>query len=174
MNNVNILTIRSMRQSIEDLLEPLEIAQLEISGEIAKKARNALDLIMGELTVTALILTNVDLKVSADELDFINDVRRTIYDAEVSPLNSTDYEDLCRQFLHLYPKERLTIDGLPNSIRYLDAYDQQHKTAYAEKARALFLLFAEALVSADRNKDSIESIMVLNFKDILYPPSNVE
>jgi len=144
---------------------------LEISGESAKKAQNGLDLIMSDLTMIALLLTNVDLKVSSDELAVINDIRRSVYGEEVPLLNSSDYEELCREFLHLYPKKRLTIDHLPSSIQHLLAYDQLHGTAYVEKARALFLRFAEAMVSADQNEGSVESIILANFKDILYSPS---
>jgi hypothetical protein len=174
MQKANLSTLAHLRQSIEELVPLIETAQSEVSGESGKKAQNGLELLMSDLTMIALLLTNVDLKVSADELDLINDLRRAIYGAGVPLLNSFDYDELCREFLRLYPKKRLTIDQLPNSIKYLLAYDQVHGTEYAEKARALFFQFAEAIVSADQNKDSVESIMLLNFKDILYPTSSTE
>ena len=172
MQNANLSKLASLKESIEELVTPLETAQLEVSE--SRKEQNGLDLIMGELTMITLLLTNVDLNVSAGELDLINDMRRAIYGEGVPLLTSSDYEELSREFLHLYPKRRLTIDHLPSSIRYLLAYDQLHGTAYTEKARALFLRFAEAMVSADQNKDSVESMILMNFKDILYPPSSIE
>ncbi len=174
MHNVNLSTIRSLRESIEELVAPLETAQLEVADESIKKRQDGLDLIMSDLTMIALLLTNIDLKVSADELDFINEIRRAVYDKEIPLLNSSDYEELCREFLHIYPKKRLTIDQLPSSIRCLITYDQLHGTVYAEKARVLFLRFAEAMVSADQNEDSIESIILLNFKNTIYPPPSTE
>ncbi len=170
MDNVNIATLRSLRQSLEGLLVPLS-AQLEGDDSGSITAQNALDLIVGDLTMVALILTNVDLRVTPDELDLLNGIRQAVYGDEISLLTSEHYEDLCRQFLHLYPRKRLTIDALPKSIMQLEEYDSTHGTCYSDKARTLFLEFAGALVIADKNRDSVESITLLNFRDILYPPA---
>jgi hypothetical protein len=126
---------------------------------------------MGELTMVTLLLTDVDLHVSSGELDLINDMRRAVYGEDVSMLSSSDYEQLCRDLLRLYPHGRLTVDVTPTSIRYLEAYDQAHGTKLAAKARALFLQFAEAMAGAAENEDAVESMVLANFKDILYPPS---
>lgn len=168
MQNADLSTLASLRQSIEELVAPLETAYSEASGESRKNVQNGLELIMGELTMIALLLTNVDLNVATGELALINDIRRAIYGEGVTLLNSSDYEELCREFLRLYPKRRLTIDHLPSSIRRLLAYDQAHGTEYAQKARALFLRFAEAMVNADKSMHPHESITLLNFKEILY------
>ena len=158
----------SLRHAIEELIEPLERAQLESEGESGTHVPRSLDLIMGELTMIALLFTNVDLNIKAEEVDFINDMRRTIYGEGCPLLTLSDYEALCRQFLHLYPKRLLTIDHLPKSIRYLLEFDRGNSTKYADKARAVFVQFAEAIISADRNVDQYESMTLSNFKDVLY------
>ncbi|MBI4674025.1 MAG: hypothetical protein HY741_20455 [Chloroflexi bacterium] len=167
MEDSNAPIFLSLRQAIEELVPPLDAAIAELPSERIVRARNGLELIMSELTMLAVILTNVDYRVSAEELAVINDMRRVVYGEESPSFTAQDYKDLCRQYLALYPKGILTLDALPDSIEFLLLYDQAHGTAYAAKARDLFIRFTEEIVRADQNKDSIESIVVLNIKDVL-------
>jgi hypothetical protein len=90
-----------------------------------------------------------------------------VYGYGIPDLSSSDYLELCREFLRIHPEMRLTIDHLPASMRFLLAYDQTHDTEYASKARELFIQFGEAIVKADNNEHPIETIILENFKDTL-------
>jgi hypothetical protein len=61
----------------------------------------------------------------------------------------------------------MTVDHIPTSVQLLSAYDKKHSTNYAEKARILFIQFADAIVKSDKKEDSYESITLANFKDLL-------
>jgi hypothetical protein len=167
MQEENLLILRSLKSNIEEIIAPLEAAQLESDRENSEKMQSGLDFIMGELTMIVLLLTGTDSAVAARELELLNDMRHVVYGFGVPELNSNDYLELCREFLRVHPETRMTVDHLPTSVRLLMAYDQAHGTEYANKARTLFVQFGEALVKADNNEHPIEAIILANFKDIL-------
>ena len=167
MQEENLSILRSLKQNIEELIPPLEAAQKETHGEDTETVKDSLDLIMGELTMVVVMLTNIDSDISATELELINDMRHVVFGKEIPELTSDNYLGLFREFLQLYPDKRLTLDHVPSSIRLLQTYDQGHSTDYAVKAKSLFLQFAEAIVKADKEEDFGESISLANFKDIL-------
>jgi hypothetical protein len=129
--------------------------------------QSSVDLVMSELTMIVLLLTGTDDDVAPRELELLNDMRHVVYGDGIPELTSSDYRELCREFLRIYPEKRLTIDHMPSSVRLLIAYDQAHGTQYADKARTLFIQFSEALVKADNNEHPVEAIILANFKDIL-------
>ncbi len=79
---------------------------------------------------------------------------------------------MCRKFLRIHPNRRLSIDHKPYSVQYLETYDAEHATEYAERAKAVFFQVAKAVVQADRLEQSVETTTLLNFKEILYPSEN--
>ena len=167
MQKENLSILRSLKQNVEELIPPLEAAQKEIYGDDTESIKDSLDLIMGELTMVVVMLTNIDSDISATELELINDMRHVVFGQEIPELTSDNYLGLSREFLQLYPDKRLTLDHVPSSIRLLQTFDQAHGTEYAGKAKSLFLQFAEAIVKADSEEDFGESITLANFKDIL-------
>ena|SRR5215216_6086559 len=167
MQEESLSILRSLKQNIEGLVPPLEAAQKEIYGEDKDSIKDSLDLIMGDLTMVLVMLTNIDSDISATELKLINDMRHVVFGYGIPELTSDDYMELFREFLQLYPNKRLTLDHIPASIRLLQAYDQGHGTEYAGKAKSLFIQFAEAILKADRGEGFGESITLANFKDIL-------
>ncbi len=168
----NLSLLRSLKRAIDELIEPLESAQSEFHGQEGRNLPNGLHLLMGELTMIGLLFTNMDLNVSSDELNLMNSIRRAVYGDEVRLLDSSDFRELCRKFLRMYPERRLTLDHMPSSVRYLLVYDREHGTEYAEKARTVFFRFANAIVKSDEKEHPVELITLSNFKDVLYssPP----
>ncbi|MGI8668348.1 MAG: AAA family ATPase [Aridibacter sp.] len=165
----SIPLIWSLRETIHELIEPIESVQLQIHKEEGGDLPDGLELLMGELTMVALIFTNADFNISSDETDLLNDFRRAIYGDKSRALTSQDYLELCRKFLHIHPKNRhLSIDYVPYSVQHLQIYDREHGTEYAEKAKAMFFRLANAIVKADDAEKSEEMMMLLNFKEILY------
>jgi len=167
MQEENLSILNPLKQNIEEITAPLEAAQLEFYGKKSDKLQSGLDLIMGEMTMTVLLLTGTDSDVAIREVALLNDMRHVVYGFDIPELNSSDYLELCREFLRAYPEMRMTVDHLPSSVRLLIAYDQAHGTQYADKARTLFIQFGEALVKADNNEHPIEAMILANFKDIL-------
>jgi SpoVK/Ycf46/Vps4 family AAA+-type ATPase len=165
----SIPLIRSLEETIHELIEPIESVQLQTRGEDKNYLPDGLELLSGELTMIALLFTNADSNISSDETDLLNDFRRTICGDESFALSSHDYRELCRKFLHIHPNRRLSIDHMPYSIQYLQSYDRENGTEYAERAKAMFFRLANAIVKADGKEKPEEMITLLNFKDILYP-----
>ncbi len=160
--------IRSLEETIHELIEPLESVQLQIHEEEGGDLPDGLELIMGELAMVALIFTNADLNISSDETDLLNNFRRAIYGDKSLALTSHDYLELCRKFLHVHPNRRLSIDHMPHSVQCLQIYDREHGTEYSEKTKAMFFRLANAIVKADGAEKTEEMMTLLNFKEILY------
>ena len=169
MKEENLSILRSLKQNIDELIPSIEAAQKEFYGEDNENLQSGLDLIMSELTMMVVMLTNVDSSVSDRELELINDMRHVVFGYGIPELVSNDYMELYREFLRLYPTKRLTLDHLPTSIRVLQTYDQRHDTEYSGKAKSLFIHFAEAIVKADTKEGYGEDMLLGNFKDILNP-----
>jgi hypothetical protein len=167
MQEENLSLLKPLKQNVEELIPPLEAAQKEIYREDKERIIDSLNLIMGDLTMMVVMLTNIDSDIAAKELGLINDMRHVVFGYGIPELTSNNYIELFREFLQLYPNKRLTLDHIPSSIRLLQTYDQGHGTEYAGKAKSLFIQFAEAIVKADREEDFGESITLANFKDIL-------
>ena len=170
MQEANLSILGPLKQNIEEIVTPLEAAQLETYAENTERVQSGLDFIMGELTMIVLVLTGTDSDVAAREVELLNDMRHVVYGHGIPEMNSSDYLELCREFLRIHPETRMTVDHLPTSVRLLLAYDKSHGTKYADKARTLFIQFAEGLVKADNNEHPVEVIILANFKDILNAP----
>ena len=59
------------------------------------------------------------------------------------------------------------VDNLPITILVLRNYDRKHETNLADKARKIFIQFADAIVMADKNENPYETIAIAYFKEIL-------
>lgn len=167
MHEENLQILRSLKQNIEEISVPLDAAQSEFYKENTSRIQGSVDLMMSELTMIVLLLTGTDDDVASRELALLNDMRHVVYGYGISELTSSDYRELCREFLRIYPEKRLTIDHMPSSVQLLLTYDQTHDTEYGNKARTIFDQFAEAIVKSDNNAHPIEAMILANFKDIL-------
>ena len=167
MREENLSILRSLKQNIEEIVKPLDAARLEVYGENEEMVQSGLDLIMSDLTMMVVMLTNIDSYVAPAELELINDMRHVVYGYGIREFSSDDYVELFREFLNLYPNKRLTLDHLPSSIRFLQTYDEEHNTDFSAMAANLFIQFGEAIVKANQKEDHGEAMLLENFKDIL-------
>ena len=167
MQEENLAILRALKQNIEELIPPIEDAEQVIYGEDKESLQNGLDLIMSDLTMMVVMLTNIDEHVAPAELELINDIRHVVYGYGIRELTSDDYMELFREFLHLYPNKRLTLDHVPSSIRLLQPHDKEHDTNFASKAVSLFIQFGEAVVNANKKVDHGEAMLLENFKQTL-------
>lgn len=160
--------IQVFKESINELVSPLDTI-LSQSRQEGDDLPNSLELIMGELTVVALIFMDIDLDISKEEINFLNDFRKSIYDDKVVHLTAPDYNELCNKCLGIYPHSCLSIDNLPLTIQYLQIYDQKKGTEYAKKAKEMFFRFAAMIARVDGLKDWEEHLILRNYRDVLYP-----
>lgn len=168
MQQEYLTILRTLKENIEELTAPIEAGEIEFFGEDSHKVQSGLDLIMGELTMVVLILTDVHSGVSAHELELLNDMRHVVYGYGIPELDSSNYWDLCRKFLRIHPGRRMTIDHLPLTVQLLQIYDQGNGTQYADKARTLFIQFAEAMINVDKDKHPVEGVLLEHFRSVLY------
>jgi hypothetical protein len=159
--------IESFRNSIREFVEPIEKIQLRIHDEESGYIPNGLDLIVGELTMVLLVFTNADLNVSDEETALLNNFRYAICGDYAFALSSDDYLDMCRKFLSIHPDRRLSIDHKPYSVQFLEAYDAEHSTDFAKRARDVFFQIAKAVVQADEREEFEEMMTLMNFNEIL-------
>jgi len=167
MQDETIAILRSLKENIEELIPPIESAQEKLVEELSQDRQKGVDLIMSDLTMIVILLTNADMEISAEELKLINDMRHVVYGYGIPELTSKDYTGLFKDFLRLFPDKRLTLDHVPSSIRLLRTYDEEHSTGYAGKGVNLFIQFGEAIVKADQKQDFAESVLLRNFIDTL-------
>src|SRR5215211_5300377 len=135
MQEENRSILSSLKEDVEELIPPLDAAQTATYGEGDERRRDSLGLLMGDLTMALVMLTNIDSEISATELELINEVRHMVFGDAIPALTSTNYIELFREFLELYPDKHLTLDHIPASIQLLRTYDQSYGTQYTEKAK---------------------------------------
>ena len=164
-----IRIIDSLKATIHELVQPIEKIQSDISPEKRSDAPSGLETIAGDLTMVVLLFTNADLRITDEETDLLNSFRRSICGDAAFALSSHDYIDMCRRFFSIHPNSRLSIDHKPESVQYLERYDAEHGTEYAEKAKRVFIKVAQAVVMADEKEQFKETMTFLNFKAVLYP-----
>lgn len=167
MQPENLPILRALKQDIEELIAPIEAGEIEFYSEDSQKVRSGLDLIIGELSMVVLLLTDQDRTIAPGELELLNDMRHVVYGYGIPELDSDNFMELLRDFLRLHPNRLLTLDHLPLSVRLLDVYDRSHGTQFAAKARMVFTQFADAIIRADKDEDVYEKMTLENFKEIL-------
>lgn len=163
----SIQLVESLETTIRELIDPIEKIQAQIHNEESGYIPNGLELIAGELTMVVLVFSNVDLNITDEETSLLNNFRRAVCGDDAFGLTSDDYLDMCRRFLHAHPDRRLSIDQKPYTVQFLQSYDRQHKTEYAQEAIAIFLQLAQAVIAADGIERPQEMMTLLNFKEIL-------
>lgn len=163
----NAKFLQFLVKTINELIPPLDtvLSQLHEEGD---DLPISLELIMGELTIVSLIFMDVDLNISKEEINLLNDFRKLIYGDKVLPFTAPNYHELCNECLCIYPHRRLSIDSLPFTVQYLQTYDQKNGTKYAKEAKEMFFRFAATIVRVD-SEDWEEHLVLRNYRDVLYP-----
>ena len=106
MQEENRSILESLKQNVEELIPPIDAAQAESVGEESGTRQPAIDLLMSDLTMMVVLLTNVDSEISAHELNLINNMRHAVYGEGIPEFTSDDYLGLFRELLQLYSSTR--------------------------------------------------------------------
>jgi hypothetical protein len=91
MQEENLSILGPLKQNIEEIVAPLEAAEIEASGENKENVQSGLDFMMGKLTMIVLLLTGTDSDVAPREIELLNDMRRVVYGHGIPELSSSDY-----------------------------------------------------------------------------------
>jgi hypothetical protein len=167
MKEQDISSLRFLKENIEEIVAPLDAAQIEYFGEGSERIQHSLDLVMEELSMVILLLMGVDAGITNEELDLLNDMRHIVLGYDIPELNSENYMELLRKFHAAYPERIFTVDHMPTTVRILLAYDKKHGSSHATNARELFAKFADAIIVTDKDKDFMEWALVENFKEFM-------
>lgn len=167
MSEKDYSSLGFLKNQIEDIVAPLDNAQLEYFGEESERIHDSLELIIEELSMIMLLLMGADSKIEDEELKLLNSMRHIVLGDDVPELTSNDYLELLRKFHTAYPERIFTVDHMPITVRVLMRYDENHGSSYANNARELFAKFADAVIVTDKDKDYVEWLLVENFKEFL-------
>ncbi len=157
--------IAYLKTTIDELRAPLETALRQNPDD--DHQQNAVKLITGELIMIALLFSTSDSDIAMSETKLINELHYAVYGGDGSLITSNDYLTSYEEFLHKYPEVRITLDRAPTSIQYLEAYDEEHGTRHASRAKDMFWQLVLAVTNADGEFVSIEGITAANFKEML-------
>ncbi len=160
--------VQALKNRIDELSGPLSHALGQADSK-SDSYSQALHLLMGELSMVALLFTTTDKEVAYEEREIINDLHQSVYENSSFLLTSDDPTTIYRELLSRYPKVKISLDHLPASILHLESYDRENNTNYSQQARDLFLQLVQLIAHADSRMDDIEDITIANFKAMLSP-----
>jgi hypothetical protein len=164
MSEVDWQTLRSFREKIRELAEPLH---LTVAG-----VKSAAGLIEAELIMVVLMMSTADDHLAPQELEFVNRLRRVISDKVPKPFTTNDRFEIYRVYLSEYPSSIITIDCLPATVRGLMEHDLRNQTQFAEKASQLFIEFTRVVKDLDGHLFHTEDMVFQNFEALLQ--ENIE
>lgn len=178
-------TLLPSLQAVTELVLPLTDAfwhSYDSETDDIPSAKASLEQIVLDLRSIAFYFASSDDILSVEEASLIRDFERFFDEdeAELQDLEAeldledlpvTYYQDLYRKSIGNYPQLFKT-PRQPTSLYYLERYDDDNGTHHAEKAKALFFRFANAIVKADGTVSEKERRSLAEFKDILYHRKN--
>ena len=133
---------------------------------------DGMGLVNADFYVLGLQLANADGDISESESALVRDVRE-LFDPtgkRHNALTNSDIRDLHRNAVR-GDREFWSELYVPSSVHLLQVSDDEHGTGYANKARAMFFRYANALVKADGKVTAKEVEILSQLKDLLYPPA---
>lgn len=159
--------VRYLKSTIYELLDPLEQAQWA-GWEEGDDTVDGWATIRAALTVIGVHFAAVDGDLSDDEAALLNDIAEFLNPEEPAGyISPRQYGDILRRGLRESPEVYLNL-RLPPPVFYLAHYDNAYGTDYAEKAKAMFFRFANAITKADGKISAAEESALAQFKAILF------
>jgi SpoVK/Ycf46/Vps4 family AAA+-type ATPase len=150
-----------IRNMVAELIGPIETAQ-ESSWEAEGDPPTGLDTIYLDLNYLAAQFALADGELSENEAFLFRKIGEFLGKASAS-WQYNSYNALRAS----YPRYKAM--RVPFCVQYLDAYDAGYGTNYADKAKAMFFRFANAMAKADGEITEEEKFALLEFKKLLYP-----
>lgn len=161
--------LRYLRRTLPELVDPVETVQWLV-WEAGNDLPDGMGVIYYDLFALALQLFNVDKNIPEQEIDFYRNVARVFeHSHDDGSLPSRALRDIYRQSIREDPEYYDQLSR-PAAIDFLEVYDDQHGTDYADTAKALFFQFASVLVKADGKVTKHEEAALANLEMLLYQP----
>jgi hypothetical protein len=159
--------LRYLKNVVYELIDPLEQAEWAFWEE-GDDTVDGWRTLHGSLLTLGLYFAAIDGALTDDEAAFINDVSEFLSPEEFEGhLTARQHGDILRKLMRDNPDVYLTL-RMPPPIFYLSQYDEAHGTDYAEKARAMFFRFANAITKADDRISPSEEAALAEFKSVLF------
>jgi SpoVK/Ycf46/Vps4 family AAA+-type ATPase len=159
-HNDSLALIQYIRKTIPELLQALQNYQLQYRPPGVESPAKLIYL--GFFSIV-LFLGDEAGELSESEFALFREVEKIFRDVEISALNPAAYRYLRRRD----PAEERRI-SLP-AVYWLQGYDAQQGSDYAETAKAMYFRFANAFIKADGRITRKEKIALSEFKELLYP-----
>ena len=164
--------LRYIKNSIYELIDPLE----HVEWSFWEEGDDTVDgwfSFRANLSIIGVYFAAVDGALTDDEAALLNDVSEFFTpDEPAGYLTAKQYGDILRDAMRRNPIIYSNLQ-LPTPVFYLSQYDNTYGTDYAEKARALFFRFANAITKADGRISAQEEAALAEFKSVLFEETSV-
>ena len=165
--------LRYLKNTIYELIDPLE----QVEWAFWQEGDDTVDgwfTFRASFSIIGVYFAAVDGALTDDEAALLNDVAEFFSPEEPSGLiTARQYGDILRQALRRNPEVYLNL-RVPSPVIYLSQYDNTYGTDYAEKAKALFFRFANAITKADGRISPPEEAALAEFKSILFEETPIQ
>jgi len=165
----NLAILKQLQLGINELLEPLEFGLWEM--KLRNNTKNALQKFADELLQIAIRFLLATNKISEQEAELFFDFCwyfniETGNDVLI-PLSKRT--NALQKFIDSKQDWKGSLDSLSiDSIKVLQAVDDNQGTDYSEKAKSMFFRFANSIAKIDGDISSREHDELNEFKDLLY------
>ncbi len=164
----SLAIMRYLKNSFYELIDPIE----QVGWAHWEEGDDTVDgwsIISGDTFVIGLHFATVDGDLSDDEAAFLADIHQLLdpNSEDISDLTKRQHRDIMRNSVRNNPELFLNLN-IPAAVAYLKIYDNAYGTDYADKAKAMFFRYANAITKADASVTKAEEIALSKFKQILY------
>ncbi len=161
------------RNEINELIEVLERA-LNFYWPDGDYDYGAKQLIYMDLFNVLMRFAGADRDITDNEAVLLMEVRK-LFHAEVKNYDASSPQAL-KVIRDIFRTDRETFETnrMPSAIELLQRYDSDHGTSYAEKAKAMYMSLAEAMVKADLKETQEEQNKKSEYRELLYPSGDKE
>lgn len=158
------------QKTIPELLNPVQ-KMLWQSWNPEEEKPDAFECVYTDFLSIAISFANLDGHISVTEASVLQRVQK-LFESQLDGImfiaNDIEHTHMTMQELlaecHLYGE----VD-IPYTVMLLETYDAENGTNYADKAKAMFFRFANAVAKADGAITQKEANSLLVFKQMLYP-----
>jgi AAA+ superfamily predicted ATPase len=160
--------VQHFTEVIHELIRALQVVFERFSNKTVGLSDPTTTLV-DDLTCVALYFAGTDTDLTYTEAAIIRDVL-ALFGADHQTLSTSRYIDSFLRAIRERPTIARTLT-LPHTIQLLQLYDSAEGTEYANRARALFFRFANAIMKADGRATHSELDALAEYKALLYPAS---
>jgi stage V sporulation protein K len=158
--------LRYLKNTVYALIDPLEQVQWAIWEE-GDDTVDGWSSLRAAFSIVGVHFAAVDGDLSDEEAAFLNDIEEFFTPEESGYIAPRQYREILRQGVREHREIYMEL-RLPYPVYCLGLYDNSYGTDYAEKAKALFFRFANAVTKSDGKISAAEEVALSQFKTILF------